>query len=163
MILVEVWCFLGLLSWISCLQLKADERELRKLLIKELSPRFADQEVTVTFWSLGTNGISQEFKEGETSTFALEPVQSDDRKKLRVWIGGDLAEIVDRFGFGHGVPRIPPGTKIEVTGKFKYHKSDGVEHYFLQVDDWKRFRILNYPSIKKENSLPIAPQNTKQR
>ena len=112
-----------------------------------------------------TGGISQAWEAGKTPTFSLEPEKLDSSKNLQVWIGGDLAEIVDRFGFGIGLPKIPPGTIIEVTGilENRTRDNDNVEHYFLQVDDWKRFRILSYPAIKKDNALPIGPGNIKKR
>ena len=158
------WFYLGILLCLSCLQLHADDRDVRRLSIKELSPQLVDQEVTIIFRSLGTDGISQASEEGQIPVFSLEPEQLDHGKNLMVWIGGDLAELVDRFGFGRGVPTIPSGTIIEVTGKFRYSKNrDNVEHYFLQVDDWKRFRILSYPTIKKGNALPIGPRNSKKR
>ena len=160
---IVFWFVLAIHAYSRCLQLSADDRGAPKLAIKELEPRFADQEVTITLRVRGTGGISQRVKEGQTPMFSLEPEQEDDKKRLDVWIGGDLAEIVDRFGFGRGVPKIPSGATIQVTGRLQYSKRDSVEDYFMRVDDWKRFRILRYPTLKQENVLPNGPNGTKHR
>ena len=112
------------------------------LLVGDLEPRYDGKEVTIKFTVTRLDGISQLAKEGQAPSFAIETDSGNQKNKLSVWIGGELANVLDRLQMSAFQDNaLKAGTTISATGKLSVHKSIP-NQYFLKVDKWEGFQIL---------------------
>ena len=112
------------------------------LLVVDLDPKLDGKEITVKFTVTGLDGISQLTKAGQAPTFAITSESAKQKNKLSVWVGGELANVLDRLQMSAFQDnRLKAGTVICATGKLTVHESIP-NLYFLDVNKWQDFRIL---------------------
>ena len=111
------------------------------LLVGDLEPRYDGKEVTIKFTVTELDGIAQRTKEEQAPSFAIETDGENQKNKLSVWVGGELANVLDRLQMGAFQDNaLKAGTTISATGKLSVHKSIP-NQYFLNVDKWQGFEI----------------------
>lgn len=119
------------------------ENFVQPLLVGDLEPKFDGKEVTVKFTISGLDGIAQLTKEGQAPSFAIETDSEKQKNMLSVWIGGELANVLDRLQMcAFQDNALKAGTVICATGKLSIHKSIP-NQFFLDVNKWQGFRVLS--------------------
>lgn len=115
--------------------------------VEKLDPKLHRQEVTVQFVVSGLGGVTQLSIPGKAPTFVIEAVSDHPGKDLRLWVEGELADVLDRLqlSFG-GSNALKKGTIVVATGSLTYLPGagdrQGHEWYELKVAKWQNFRIL---------------------
>lgn len=135
-----VFCWLGMSS--SNADPSLQEEVQQPLVIGDLEPKLDGREVTIKFTIKGLDGIAQLTKEGQAPSFAIETDRSKQNNMLSVWIEGELANVLDRLQMSAFQENaLKAETVIIATGKLTVHKTIP-NQYFLNVNQWQRFRIL---------------------
>lgn len=107
--------------------------------VAKLDRQLGDKEVTVTFTASKLGGVAGINVEGKAPEFVIEAASEHERKDLRVWIEGELAEVLDRLQLSYYRSNpIKKGTRIVATGAHTFSagagKRVGHEWYTLHVD-----------------------------
>jgi hypothetical protein len=134
------FCWLGMSSSSADQSLQEDVPQ--PLVIGDLEPKLDGEEVTIKFTITALDGIAQLHTEGQAPSFAIETARGNQENKLSVWIGGELANVLDRLQMSAFQENaLKAETVIIATGKLTIHKTIA-NQYFLNVDKWQGFRIL---------------------
>lgn len=116
------------------------------LSISELDRTLDQKEVTIKFVVSELGGVAQLHIPGKALSFVIETMPQVDRKNLRVWIEGDLADRLDQMGLSfYGDKPLSKGTVIIGTGTLSFSPgvgdSQGHEWYELKLNKVQSFRI----------------------
>lgn len=121
--------------------------------VAKLAPQLNHKEVTIKFEVSELGGVSQRVTPGKPKVFVIEVKSEHEAKDLRVWIEGELADVLERLQLSFfGDNPIKKGTKIVATGSLTFSpgagERKGHEWYTLNVDKWRNFRIVGTDSDK---------------
>lgn len=139
--------------------LAEEDKELRPIAVSELTPEHDGQEVVMSFRIAGTYWISGGVPKGQPRSFGITPVVQESDPRFSVLVSGDLADVMERFGFAPPSPGDPAsGLIMEAQGKIRAYPppesqpEKGVS-YKLVLRDWKQFRFKSpLPTSDKATS-----------
>lgn len=127
----------------------SDEKGPRHVEISELSPDLDGATVVMSFKVSKTYWISGTVPTGQPRSFGITPVVKPTDARFSVLVSGDLADVMDRFGYAPPRPGDPAaGLTIRACGKIRVYPAPEVEpqsgpSYQLQIRDWRTFRIMS--------------------
>jgi hypothetical protein len=127
----------------------SDEKEPRHVEISELSPDLDGATVVMSFKVANTYWISGLVPKGQPRSFGITPVVEPSDPRFSVLVSGDLADVMERFGYAPPRPGDPAaGLMIRARGKIRVYPAPKAEpesgpSYQLQICDWKGFRVTS--------------------
>ena len=116
--------------------------------IPELTPGHDGVDVIMSFEIAKTFGIRGGVPKGQPRSFGITPVVAASDPRFSVLVSGELAAVMERFGYAPPRPGDPAvGLTCRAKGKIRVFptpqdKPDLGPSYQFQISDWKEFRIL---------------------
>ena len=107
------------------------------IVTEELNPKLDGKEVTMSFAIRETYMISGSVPIGQFPSFGISPVLKKGSPRFGVLVGGDLANLMDRFGALDPSPNDFKGRWMQATGK-----------------------ITVFPALKNEAHVSFRVRNT---
>ncbi len=103
----------------------------------------------MSFQIAKTYGIGGGVPKGHTRSFGITPVAAESDPRFSVLVSGELAAVMERFGYAPPQPGDPAaGLTCRARGKIRVFPApkdqpDRGPSYQLQIIDWKEFRIMS--------------------
>ena len=133
----------------------SDGKEPQHVEISELSPDLDGANVVMSFRVAKTYWISGIVPKGQPRSFGITPVLKPSDPRFSVLVTGDLADVMERFGYAPPRPGdSAAGLMIRARGKIRVYpapraKPKSGSSYQLQIRDWKGFRVTS-PRLKSD-------------
>ena len=125
-----------------------DEGKPRHIRVADLTPGDDGADVIMSFKVGKTHWLSGGVPEGHARTFQITPVVAESDPRFSVLVSGELAAVMERFGYAPPGPGDPAaGITLRARGKIRVfpaskNAAEGGASYQLQISDWKEFRVL---------------------
>jgi len=135
----------------------SDEKEPQQVEISELSPDLDGANVVMSFRVVKTYWISGTVPKGQPRSFGITPAVKPSDPRFSVLVSGDLADVMERFGYAPPRPGDPAaGLMIRARGKIRVYPAPKARpksglSYQLQIRDWQGFRVT---SRLKSDGIP---------